>query len=53
MTDLFIFLFGIGLSTGLSGAMIPGPLTLYIVSEAFKSGQAAGLKVALGHLLIE
>ena len=49
---LFV-LFGIGLSTGLSGAMIPGPLTLYTVSEAFKSGQLAGFKVALGHLLIE
>ena len=46
-------LFALGLSTGLSGAMIPGPLTFYTVSEAFRSGQAAGLKIALGHLLLE
>lgn len=50
--ELFI-LFGVGFSTGLSGAMIPGPLTLYIVSEAFREGQAAGLKAAAGHLLLE
>lgn len=46
-------LFGLGLSTGLSGAMIPGPLTLYTVSEAFRHGQLAGIKVAVGHLLVE
>ncbi len=50
--DLLI-LFGLGLSTGLSGAMIPGPLFLYTVSEAFHHGQLAGLKIALGHLLLE
>ncbi|MBI4343133.1 MAG: LysE family transporter [Candidatus Omnitrophica bacterium] len=49
----FLTLFGIGLSTGLSGAMIPGPLTLYTVSEAFRHGQLAGLKIAAGHLLLE
>ncbi len=48
-----LLLFGVGLSTGLSGAMIPGPLFLYTVSEAFREGQLAGLKVALGHLLLE
>jgi threonine/homoserine/homoserine lactone efflux protein len=48
-----LVLFGLGLSTGLSGAMIPGPLTLYTVSEAFHHGQLAGIKVALGHLLLE
>ena len=52
MINLLI-LFGVGFSTGLSGAMIPGPLTLYIVSEAFREGQAAGLKAATGHLLLE
>lgn len=50
--ELLIF-FGIGLSTGLSGAMIPGPLFLYTVSEAFREGQAAGLKIAVGHLVLE
>ena len=48
-----LILFGVGLGTGLSGAMIPGPLMLYTVSEAFRTGQLAGLKVAAGHLLLE
>lgn len=50
--DLLI-LFGVGFTTGLSGAMVPGPLTLYVMSEAFRRGQAAGLKVAAGHLMLE
>ncbi len=50
--ELFI-LFWVGFSTGLSGAMIPGPLFLYTVSEAFHHGQWAGIKVALGHLFLE
>lgn len=50
--DLLI-LFSIGVTTGLSGAMIPGPLFLYTVSEAFKDGQKAGIKIALGHLILE
>lgn len=52
VTEL-ILLLGVGLSTGLSGAMIPGPLLLYTVSEAFHGGQQAGVKIALGHLLLE
>ena len=50
--ELFI-LFWVGFSTGLSGAMIPGPLFLYTVSEAFHHGQWAGVKVAVGHLMLE
>lgn len=50
--SLFI-LFGVGFSTGLAGAMIPGPLFLYTVSEAFRHGQLAGVKIAVGHLLLE
>src|SRR3989338_8536382 len=46
-------LVGLGLSTGLSGAMIPGPLFLYTVSAAFHEGQMAGVKIAVGHLLLE
>ena len=49
----FALLFGLGLSTGLWGAMIPGPLFLYTVSEAFRSGQMAGIKIAVGHLMLE
>ena len=46
-------LFWVGFSTGLSGAMIPGPLFLYTISEAFHQGQWAGIKVAFGHLVLE
>ena len=52
MMELLI-LFGVGVSTGLSGAMIPGPLTLYTISEAFRKGHLVGLKIAAGHLLLE
>ena len=48
-----LILFGVGFGTGLSGAMIPGPLFLYTVSEAFRQGHIAGVKVTLGHLLLE
>jgi threonine/homoserine/homoserine lactone efflux protein len=48
-----VVLFGVGFSTGLSGAMIPGPLVLYTVSEAFHRGQLVGIQIALGHLLLE
>jgi threonine/homoserine/homoserine lactone efflux protein len=52
MVDL-VGLFGLGFSTGLAGAMIPGPLTLYTISEAIRQGRIAGIKVAAGHLLLE
>jgi threonine/homoserine/homoserine lactone efflux protein len=48
-----LILFWVGLTTGLSGAMIPGPLFLYTVSEAFREGRWAGVKIAGGHLLLE
>ena len=48
-----LILFGVGLSTGLSGAMIPGPLTLYTISEAFRRGPLVGVQIAVGHLLLE
>jgi threonine/homoserine/homoserine lactone efflux protein len=48
-----VVLFGVGLSTGLSGAMIPGPLVLYTISEAFRLGRWAGPLAAAGHLLLE
>jgi threonine/homoserine/homoserine lactone efflux protein len=49
----FILLFLMGLGTGLSGAMIPGPLFLFTVSEAVKKDAAVGLRIAVGHILIE
>jgi len=46
-------LFIIGLGTGLSGAMIPGPLFLYTFSQSLKKDMAVGLRIALGHIMIE
>lgn len=48
-----LILFWVGFSTGLSGAMLPGPLFLFTISEAFRQGQVAGIKVAVGHLILE
>jgi len=48
-----ILLFIIGVGTGLSGAMIPGPLFLYTFSRSLKKDMAVGLRIALGHILIE
>ncbi len=52
MLDLLV-LFGVGFSTGLSGAMIPGPLFLYVVASAFRAGWRAGVTITLGHLTVE
>ena len=49
----FLVLFIIGLGTGLSGAMIPGPLFLFTVSESLKKDAAVGLRIAVGHIIIE
>ena len=49
----FILLFFIGIGTGLSGAMIPGPLFLFTVSESLKKDTAVGLRIAIGHIIIE
>ena len=49
----FLLLFLIGVGTGLSGAMIPGPLFLFTVSESLKKDAFVGLRIALGHILIE
>jgi threonine/homoserine/homoserine lactone efflux protein len=46
-------LFGVGFSTGLSGAMLPGPLVFYTISEAFRLGRWAGPLAAAGHLVLE
>ena len=52
MMDL-IFLLFTGIIIGISGAMIPGPLTLFTVSEALKTNRFAGLKIILGHIVLE
>ncbi|MFC1624053.1 LysE family translocator [Candidatus Omnitrophota bacterium] len=52
MMDL-ILLFFTGITIGISGAMIPGPLTLFTVSEALKGNRFAGLKIISGHIAVE
>ena len=49
----FLVLFIMGLGTGLSGAMIPGPLFLFTVSESLKKDSLVGLRIAIGHMIIE
>ena len=48
-----IFLFFTGVIIGITGAVIPGPLTLFTVSEVIKSNRFAGLKIMLGHIISE
>jgi threonine/homoserine/homoserine lactone efflux protein len=47
------FLIGLGLSVGLSGALIPGPLLVYTINESLKKGRWTGLQVILGHAIVE
>ena len=48
-----LFLFFTGVSIGLSGAMIPGPLTIFTISAALKTNKFAGLKIIFGHIILE
>jgi threonine/homoserine/homoserine lactone efflux protein len=48
-----IFLFFGGVLTGLSGAMIPGPLFLFTVSESLKKNSNVGIRVVIGHMVVE
>lgn len=47
------YIFFAGVITGITGAMIPGPLTLFTVAEVLKTNRTAGLKTITGHILIE
>jgi len=51
MELLFVLLTGFTL--GISGAMIPGPLTLYAISEVLKTSKSAGVKIIIGHIIVE
>ncbi|RZN44248.1 MAG: hypothetical protein EFT35_00205 [Methanophagales archaeon ANME-1-THS] len=46
-------LVGIGFLTGLSGALIPGPMLAYVVSDTLKKGALAGPLTVLGHISVE
>lgn len=50
--DLLFILFT-GFTIGITGALIPGPLTFFTVSEAMKTGKHAGLKAIAGHIAVE
>lgn len=47
------YLTGLGFTVGLSGALIPGPLLFYTVNESLSRGRWTGLRVILGHALVE
>jgi len=47
------YLLGLGFTVGLSGALIPGPLLVYTVNESLRRGRWTGLKVILGHAIVE
>ena len=46
-------LIGIGFFTGLSGALIPGPMLAYVVSDTLKKGALSGPLTVLGHIFVE
>jgi threonine/homoserine/homoserine lactone efflux protein len=48
-----LFLLFTGFIIGISGAIIPGPLTLFTVSQALKTDKFAGLKTITGHIIVE
>jgi threonine/homoserine/homoserine lactone efflux protein len=47
------FLVGIGFLTGLSGALIPGPMLAFVVSDTLKKGASSGPLTVLGHISVE
>ncbi len=48
-TDIFLFAF----TTGLSGALIPGPLLAFNIHSAAKRGAHTGFLVVTGHAILE
>ena len=52
MMDL-VFLLFTGITIGFSGAMIPGPLTLFAASETLRTNRFSGFKIISGHIIVE
>ncbi len=50
---LFIYLLFLGFVVGLSGAMIPGPLLVFVVSDTLRKGRWSGPLTIAGHAMIE
>jgi len=48
-----LFVFFTGITIGISGAMIPGPLTFFVVKEVLKTNKFASLRIILGHIILE
>ena len=48
-----ISLVGIGFLTGLSGALIPGPLFAFVISDTLKKGALSGPLTIIGHISVE
>ncbi len=46
-------LVGIGFLTGLSGALIPGPLFAFVISDTLKKGALSGPFTIIGHISVE
>ncbi len=46
-------LVAIGFLTGLSGALIPGPLFAFVISDTLKQGALSGPLTILGHVFVE
>ena len=46
-------LVGIGFLTGLSGALIPGPMLAYVISDTLKKGPLSGPLTVFGHISVE
>ncbi|MBN2120827.1 MAG: LysE family transporter [Candidatus Omnitrophica bacterium] len=49
-----LFLFLTGITIGISGAMIPGPLTIFTISATLQTNNKfTGLRIILGHIILE
>ena len=48
-----LLLLSLGFVVGLSGALIPGPLLVYTINESLQKGKWTGLRVILGHAIVE
>jgi len=48
-----LFLLVTGFTIGITGAMIPGPLTFFTVSATLRTNGFAGLKTVSGHIAVE
>lgn len=51
--ESFAIVFAASFSIGLSGAMSPGPLTVFVMGQSARHGVVAGPLAALGHGLLE